>query len=78
VAPESLGSGYFAIIFSDGQSELTRQMVPLAAAVVPLGTAITDAGGSYSLTLAPGALLPGTLRATFAGTADAWPARAER
>jgi len=78
VAPESLGSGYFAVIFSDGQSELTRQMVPLAAAVVPLGTAITDAAGSYALTLAPGVLLPGTLRASFAGTADAWPARAER
>jgi hypothetical protein len=78
VAPESLGSGYFAIIFSDGQSELTRQMVPLAAAVVPLGTATTDAAGSYALALPAEALLPGTLRATFAGTADAWPARGER
>ncbi|HEX7171255.1 MAG TPA: hypothetical protein VF365_01465 [Candidatus Limnocylindria bacterium] len=77
VAPESLGSGYFSIIFNDGHAELTRQLIPLAAAVVPLGTATTDRDGRYQLTIDPVAVSRGALRAEFAGSDEAWPARAE-
>jgi hypothetical protein len=77
VAPESLGSGYFSIIFSDGQAELTRQLVPLAAAVVPLGTTTTDGGGRLELEIDLVAVPSGVIRAEFAGSDLAWPVRAE-
>jgi hypothetical protein len=77
VAPESLGSGYFSIIFSDGRAELTRQFVPLAAAVVPLGTATTDGDGRYGLIIDPVAVSAGAIRADFVGSDGAWPTRAE-
>jgi hypothetical protein len=77
VAPESLGSGYFSIIFSDGRAELTRQLIPLAAAVVPIGTTTTDGDGRYELMIDAAAVSRGAVRAEFAGSDEAWPARAE-
>jgi hypothetical protein len=77
VAPASLGSGYFSIIFSDGRSELTRQLLPLTTAAVPLGSTRTDAEGRYQLPLTLDGLPEAILRASYNGDADHWPARAE-
>lgn len=77
VAPVSLGSGYFAIFVSDGRTELTREMVPLSAAVVPIGSAVTDAAGRYELAIDAGTSVTGTVRASYGGGTEAWPARAD-
>ena len=77
IAPASLGGGYFSIIFTDGQSELTRQLLPLTAAAVPLGSTRADADGRYQLPLALDGLPEVILRASYAGDADHWPARSE-
>lgn len=77
VATDSLGSGYFSIIFNDGQTELTRQLIPLRPAVVQLGVATTDGAGRYALAIDLEGLGHVRVRASFAGGATEWPTRTE-
>jgi hypothetical protein len=77
VAPASLGSGYFSIIFSDGGSEGSRDLVPLAAAAVPLGSTTTDDAGRYTLAVDLAAFPDAVVRVSFAGDDDLWPARTQ-
>jgi hypothetical protein len=51
VALLSRGSGYFTVIFLGPTTEVARRTVPLAPAVVSLGTVSTAADGSFHMTL---------------------------
>jgi hypothetical protein len=74
VSPESLGSGYFSMIFLGPTLETSRQRIPLEPAVFATGSTGTGANGEFSLMLAgppPGAL---EVEVTFAGDEQHWPA----
>jgi hypothetical protein len=51
VAPSSLGSGYFAVIFLSGGTEISRQEIPLTAGKLAFATTSTDAAGIYQFGL---------------------------
>jgi hypothetical protein len=74
VSPESLGSGYFNLIFANGMNEVKRYTVPLEPAVVSLGEATTDETGTYRLDLSEMAASNVLLQAWYAGDQDYWPA----
>jgi uncharacterized protein (TIGR03437 family) len=76
VPPLSTGSGYFAVIFLNSNSEVRRHRVQLATATVLLGKPLTGKDGSFALALP---VLPPSnfeYRAEFAGDDGYWPARA--
>lgn len=76
VAPVSLASGYFTVIFLGAGTEISRQVIPLPAAKVTFGTTLTDAVGHYQLGLASLGTSHVTLEAAYAGDAQHWPAYA--
>ena len=49
VSPRSTGSGYFAVFFLNGKSEVERQTLPIEAAAIHAG-ARTDAAGQFTYT----------------------------
>ena len=74
----SIGSAYAAVIFlAASDAEVRRDAQALAPAPIPVGTATTDATGSFSLTSS--ALDAGRyrLRAAYPGDATRWPAWAK-
>jgi len=75
VAPSSFGSGYFTVIFLNG-TEISREVIPLPATKVTLGTTSTDAVGHYQLSLASLGTAQVTLETTYAGDTQYWPAYA--
>jgi hypothetical protein len=75
VAPSSFGSGYFTVIFLNG-TEISREVIPLPATKVTLGTTSTDAVGHYQLSLASLGTAQVTIEAAYAGDAQHWPAYA--
>jgi len=76
VAPSSVGSGYFMIIYLNASGEFFRERIPLAAGVMALGSTTSDAAGNYQLSLTPFGTSRVTLEATYAGDAAHWPSYA--
>ena len=77
VPEASVGSAYVAPIFLKAdQSEVRRDIHPLAPAPIPAGAATTDSKGAYTLTTSP--LDSGRYRllVEYAGNPTYWPARA--
>jgi hypothetical protein len=74
VQPGTVASGYFDIVFLDGDRELTRSSIPITVVATPAGQARTDANGAFRLNLPPN--LPDGVRLTirFAGDDTVWPA----
>jgi len=73
----SIGSAYIAPIFLKAdQSEVRRDIHPLAPAPVPVGNATTDAIGAFSATTVVLEAGRYHLRAGYAGDDARWPARA--
>jgi hypothetical protein len=75
VAPASIGSGYFTVIFLNG-TEISRQETPLTAAPVSFGAASTDAAGNYRFDITSFGTSQLTLGASYAGDPQHWPAYA--
>ena len=76
VAPSSLGSGYFTVIFLSGGTEISRQEIPLTAGKLTFATTSTDAAGSYQFGLTSLGTSPVALEAAYPGDAQHWPAYA--
>jgi hypothetical protein len=77
VAPASVGSGAFVVIFFNAAGdEVIREWIPLASSPAPMGVATTDAGGHYSVSLAGVGTQRVVVEAAFAGDASHYPARA--
>jgi hypothetical protein len=74
VSPQSQGSGYFNLIFADGTRELRRFTIPLQAAAIPLGDAVTGGNGSYGFTAAVEPSPENEFQAWFPGDESYWPA----
>lgn len=75
VAPLSVGSGYFAIFFLTGTSEVSRMAIPIEPSFLVYNVE-TDDNGNFRFTL-PG-LPPGqfVLQAKYGGNTTHWPAYA--
>ena len=77
VPEASVGSAYVAPIFLRAdQSEVRRDIHPLAPGPIAVGTATTDATGAYALTMSGVDAGRYWLDATYAGDKAYWPARA--
>jgi len=77
VAPVSVGSGYFDIVFLDPSKEVTRRIIQLEPAYVLIGSTTTDGMGAYRFILKelpPDSLI---LQAKYPGNDRYWPAYAE-
>ncbi len=74
VSPESLGSGYFNLIFDNVINEIKRYTIPLEPAVVALGEATTDENGAYRFELPEMSVSNVALQAWYSGDQDFWPA----
>jgi len=76
VAPEAVGSGYFALIFLGPGGEVMRQTIPFEAGDFAAGSTQTGADGAFAFTLdgPPGG--PLAVEVSFAGDARVWPALA--
>jgi hypothetical protein len=77
VAPRSLGSGYFDVVFLSANQELRRFQIPLQAATLSLGQTITDGEGRFAFEVEHGPADPVAIRAWYAGDDQRWPAYAE-
>jgi hypothetical protein len=78
IAPSSVGSGYFAVMFlgPSSDAEVLRGVVPFAVTPTSLGTATTDSRGAFSLpfpALPPASYL---VQAWFRGGSTMFPAYA--
>ncbi len=69
VAPISLGSGYFCVLFYDAE----RVVIPLTAARVQVGTTTTNANGDFALGLSSLGSDPVDLQVMFNGNSVFWP-----
>lgn len=76
VAPLSLGSGYFTVIFLTSGTESARYRIPLVPATVALGTATTGSAGNYQFSLASLGTSQVVLQAIYGGDSQHWPAYA--
>ena len=76
VAPASAGSGYFTVIFLNGDTEIVRDTISLKAGRSALGTVVTDGTGSYQLGIDSLGTSSVILESTFAGDPQRWPAYA--
>lgn len=85
IPPASAASGYFFLGFQDASgnfvpipgpnpNDLKSETIPLAPASVPVGSATTDGGGNFSLSLAALGSQQVLLESTYAGDAQHWPA----
>lgn len=78
VAPKSVGSGYFTLVFLGASGEVSREQIPFAPATFEVGTRTTDQQGAFGATFHP----PGVylhlgkvlVEASFAGDDRHWPA----
>jgi len=75
VAPSSLGSGYFTVIFLNG-TEISRQKIPFRAGRLAFGATATNVAGDYQFSLTGLGTSQVTLEAQYAGDAQRWPAYA--
>jgi hypothetical protein len=77
VAPESVGSGYFALFFLTPSTEVSRVRLPLQPAAAAEASASTGSDGSFSIPVS--SLPPGSYQvdASFAGDDQLWPALAQ-
>ncbi len=75
ISPDSVGSGYFALIFFEATGKSSRDTLLFAPGTITLGSAQTSADGTYVL---PSLSLPQTgtyqVQASYAGTDTLWPA----
>jgi hypothetical protein len=76
VAPSSVASGYFTVIFLLNGTEISRQEIPLTATKVTFATTSTDALGNYQFALSSLGTSLVTLEATYTGDVLHWPAYA--
>ena len=53
VAPSSVGSGYFSLVFQGGSNEIGRERIAFAPASFALGTRTTDENGTFRATFHP-------------------------
>jgi len=53
VAPSSVGSGYFSLVFGAGSREIGRERIAFAPASFALGTRTTDENGTFRATFHP-------------------------
>ena len=76
VPPSSTGSGYFALVFLSGGTEVSQTQLDFAPPILSLGTAQTASDGTYSIPFT--GLNSGgfQLQAAYAGTTALWPAYA--
>lgn len=74
VSPESVGSGYFSMIFLGPATEVSRQQIQLEPATFATGSTETGANGEFTFTLAepPPDMLE--VEVSFAGDDEYWPA----
>jgi len=77
VAPRSLGSGYFDVVFLSASREVRRFQIPLRAATVSLGQVVTDGGGHFAFEIQEAPVEPTAVRTWYAGDDRMWPAYAE-
>ena len=77
VSPQSIGSGYFDVVFLSATQELRRFQIPLQAAMVSLGQVVTDASGGFDFELEEAPADVTAVRAWYAGDDQRWPAYAE-
>ena len=78
VPEASVGSAYIAPIFLTADwSEVRRDIHPLAAAAISVGTATADASGRFSLTTSAMDAGRYSLQASYPGDAARWPAWAK-
>jgi uncharacterized protein (TIGR03437 family) len=76
VAPQSVGSGYFTVIFLSDTQEINRQFLNLETAVIGLGSTMTGADGSFQVTIPDLGPDPIQVAASFAGANGLWPSSA--
>jgi hypothetical protein len=74
VAPISVGSGAFVVVFLRSGAEIRRDTIPLAPVSYDLGTATTDTDGSFHLTFHPPGAGAFVVHASYAGSDRLWPA----
>lgn len=74
ISPNSVGSGYFALIFFDEGAESSRDTLFFVPGTVALGTAQTGPNGVYTLQLGPQESSDYQAQANYAGTDTLWPA----
>jgi hypothetical protein len=75
ISPNSIGSGYFALIFLAPGTEVSRATLEFAPATVTLGTAQTASDGSYNVQFVPvNSVDTFQVTAYYAGNASLWPA----
>jgi hypothetical protein len=77
VSSLSKGSGYFSVVFLNSSQELRRFRIPLEAAKVLLGEAITDQTGGFKFSVEAAPNSQTSFRAWYAGDNTYWPAYAE-
>lgn len=73
VAPLSVGSGYFTVIFLNSGIEFQRYTIPLAPGKLALGTTGTDGAGTFQMSLTSLGGWHVILEANYAGDAQHWP-----
>jgi hypothetical protein len=77
VSPLSRGSGYFDVIFLDASQELRRFRIPLEAATVTLGQAVTDQAGGFEIQVNETPTSSTSFQGWYPGDDRYWPAYAE-
>lgn len=87
IPPSSLKSGYFIIAFKDANgnfmpipgpnpNDLHAETIPFSSGKLSIGTATTDSGGNYQLSLASLGTLQVILEGVYTGDTQHWPAYA--
>jgi hypothetical protein len=76
VQPQTSHSGYFDVVFLDGDNEVDRMRIPITSVAVPAGHAETGADGTFRLMLAPDVPAKAVLVIRFEGDEKSWPAAA--
>lgn len=76
VGPESEGSGYFVLIFHDGDGEITRHRANLRPARPTVATATTDGDGGFEVTLERSVADGVAVQVWYDGDEAHWPATA--
>jgi hypothetical protein len=71
VAPAPAVGGQFILVFQSSNLEFLREVLPIEATAVDLGSPVTDAAGRYSLGLASTSRL--VLEASYPGDSGDWP-----
>jgi hypothetical protein len=75
VAPGSLGSGYFTLVFLNATTEISRVRIPVAPANLSLGSTTTDVFGRYAFPLPAAGPDAFQVQSSYAGSNADWPAQ---